>query len=132
MAAQLVERYGDSLHTEDISWIAWEPQRTDTLTVAGKEYQASYFGEEDISGWAGDYQSRAFWRLEGAYEDFEDCPESSDVLPCNDYPMPIEVAGVCPGLHPEGRNIRAEVLPLRRGGMERHGLHHGIYPGISS
>ena len=37
-----------------------------TLTVAGKEYQASYFGEEDISGWAGDYQSRAFWRLEGA------------------------------------------------------------------
>ena len=94
MAAQLVERYGDSLHTEDISWIAWEPQRTDTLTVAGKEYQASYFGEEDISGWAGDYQSRAFWRLEGAYEDFEDCPESSDVLPCNDYPMPIEAGQV--------------------------------------
>lgn len=94
MAAQLVERYGDSLHTEDISWIAWEPQRTDTLTVAGKEYQASYFGEEDIAGWAGDYQSRAFWRLEGAYEDFEDCPESSDVLPCNDYPMPIEAGQV--------------------------------------
>ena len=94
MAAQLVERYGDSLHTEDISWIAWEPQRTDTLTVAGKEYQASYFGEEDISGWAGDYQSRAFWRLEGAYEDFKDCPEGSDVLPYNNYPIPIEAGQV--------------------------------------
>lgn len=94
MAAQLTERYGDALHIEDISWMAWEPQGTDTLTVAGKEYQASYFGEEDISGWAGDYQSRAFWRLEGAYEDFKDCPEGSDVLPYNNYPIPIEAGQV--------------------------------------
>ena len=94
MAAQLKERYGDALHTEDITWMAWEPQGTDTLTVAGKEYQASCFGEEDISGWTEDYQSRAFWRLEGAYEDFKDCPEGGDVLPYNNYPIPIEAGQV--------------------------------------
>ena len=94
MAAQLTERYGDALRTEDISWMAWEPQGTDTLTVAGKAYQASCFGEEDISGWSGDCQSRAFWRLEGAYEDFKDCPEGGDVLPYNNYPIPIEAGQV--------------------------------------
>ena len=94
MATQLTERYGDALRTEDISWMAWEPQGTDTLTVAGKEYQASCFGEEDISGWSGDCQSRAFWRLEGAYEDFKDCPEGGDVLPYNNYPIPIEAGQV--------------------------------------
>ena len=94
MAAQLTERYGDALRTEDISWMAWEPQGTDTLTVAGKEYQASYFGEEDISGWSEDCQSRAFWRLEGAYEDFRDCPEGNDVLPYDNYPIPIEAGQV--------------------------------------
>lgn len=94
MAAQLKERYGDALRTEDISWMAWEPQGTDTLTVAGKEYQASCFGEEDISGWTEDYQSRAFWRLEGAYEDFKDCPATDEVLPYNNFPMPIETGQV--------------------------------------
>ena len=94
MATQLTERYGDALRTEDISWMAWEPQGTDTLTVAGKAYQASCFGEEDISGWSGDCQSRAFWRLEGAYEDFKDCPEGGDVLPYNNYPIPIEAGQV--------------------------------------
>ena len=94
MAAQLTERYGDALRTEDISWMAWEPQRTDTLTVAGKAYQASCFGEEDISGWSGDCQSRAFWRLEGAYEDFKDCPSTDEVLPYNNYPMPVEAGQV--------------------------------------
>lgn len=94
MAAQLTERYGDALRTEDISWMAWEPQGTDTLTVAGKAYQASYFGEEDISGWSEDCQSRAFWRLEGAYEDFRDCPEGNDVLPYDNYPIPIEAGQV--------------------------------------
>ena len=94
MAAQLKERYGDALHLEDISWMAWEPQGTDTLTVAGKEYQASCFGEEDISGWSEDCQSRAFWRLEGAYEDFRDCPEGNDVLPYDNYPIPIEAGQV--------------------------------------
>ena len=66
MAAQLKERYGDAVHTEDITWMGQsaEPQGTDTLTVAGKEYRASYFGEEDISDLSEDYQSRAFWRLE--------------------------------------------------------------------
>ena len=74
--------------------MAWEPQGTDTLTVAGRAYQASCFGEEDISGLSEDYQSRAFWRLEGAYEDFKDCPATDEVLPYNNYPMPIETGQV--------------------------------------
>lgn len=96
MAAQLKERYGDALRTEDITWMGQnaEPQGTDTLTVAGRAYQASCFGEEDISGLSEDYQSRAFWRLEGAYEDFKDCPATDEVLPYNNYPMPIETGQV--------------------------------------
>jgi hypothetical protein len=50
MANQLNTRYGTSLHSEVISWVAkdMDPIRVDT--VAGKEYQASYFGKEDPTG----------------------------------------------------------------------------------
>lgn len=94
MAAQLADRYGDALHTEDLSWMADLPQRVDTITVAGKAYEASYFGQEDISGWSDTVISRACWRLEGAYEDFKDCPEAGDVLPYDNYPMQIQAGEV--------------------------------------
>lgn len=37
-----------------------------------------------------DYASREFWRLENAYEDFRNNPKTGDVLPYNEYPMPVE------------------------------------------
>lgn len=91
MATQLKEFFGDAIHSEDISWMAKdiEPERIDTITVNGTDYQASYFGTQDLTGFK-DYSYREFWRLEDAYSDFQEAPLSGDVLPYDNYPMLIE------------------------------------------
>lgn len=91
MAKQLKERYNDSIYSEDLSWLAKEIEafRVDTIIVNDKEYQASYFGKEDLTGFK-DYVFREFWRLEQAYEDFKGCKKIKNVLPYNNYPMLIE------------------------------------------
>ncbi len=90
MAYQLKEHYGDIIHSEDLSGIAKdiEPYRVDTIQFNGKDYEASYFGKQDLSH--RDYSYREFWRLENAYDDFADNPKTRDVLPYNNYPMLIE------------------------------------------
>lgn len=95
MANQLYASYGDMLQTEDLTWIAKEiePERMDAITVAGKVYQAAYFGREDITGFQ-DFAYRDFWRLENAYDDFKDRPKTGDVLPYNNYPMQIRTGEV--------------------------------------
>ena len=86
MANQLHEVYGDDLHTEDLTGI---PLRVDTIMVDGKEYQAPYYGEQDTTGFSKDYSSREFWRLEDAYNDFKDNPKTGNILPYDNYPMPV-------------------------------------------
>lgn len=86
MANQLHEVYGDTLHTEDLTGT---PLRVDTITVGGKEYQALYYGEQDTTGFSKDYSSREFWRLEDAYNDFKDNPKTGNILPYDNYPMPV-------------------------------------------
>jgi len=71
MGTQLVEIYGDAVHSEAISQL---PQRVDTITVAGKEYQASYYGEKSIADASELFRTWELWRLEGAFEDFSACP----------------------------------------------------------
>lgn len=95
MANQLKKRYGDSISSEDLSSLAKdiEPYRVDTIQVDGKEYEASYFGEQSLAGFE-DYVCREFWRLEKAYDDFVDRPKTQDVLPYNNYPMLIETGQV--------------------------------------
>jgi len=61
------------------------PLRVEKITANGKKYDASYFGEVDISSWS-TYAKREFWRLEGAYDDFVNLPRTGDVLPYNNYP----------------------------------------------
>ena len=71
--------------------LLWDvPHRTDSITVDGKTYEASYFGRVDVSSWLNGYQWREFWRLENAYEDFKGNPKTSMVLPYNNYLMPVE------------------------------------------
>lgn len=96
MANQLAGRYGALLHTEDITALAkrTEPLREETLEVGGKTYRASYFGEENISHMFPKYQSRAFWRLEDAYDDFKSCAKTGDKLPIGNYPMRIATGEV--------------------------------------
>lgn len=95
MANQLFDSYGDALHSEDLTWIKEDidPVRIDTITVAGKEYEAAYFGKEDLTG-VQDFSYREFWRLENAYDDLKNRPRTGDVLPYNNYPMLIETEQV--------------------------------------
>ena len=90
MAKQLKAGYGERLHTEDLTQ---EPERVDTLEVNGKAYTASYFGEQDISAVKG-CQTRKFWRLEDAYEDFRNVPTPREILPANNYPVKIQAGQV--------------------------------------
>lgn len=62
----------------------------ETMTIDGKEYVASYFGEDDMTRWSKDFCKRKYWRLENAYEDFKDKPMLKHVLPYNNYP-PIDI-----------------------------------------
>lgn len=95
MANQLKERYGDAVFSEDLAWLARdiEPYRADIIKVNEKDYEASYFGKKDLTGFK-DYTYREFWRLENAYDDFKDRPKTGDVLPYNNYPMLIETGQV--------------------------------------
>ncbi|ACL70320.1 hypothetical protein [Halothermothrix orenii] len=85
MANQLKERYGDAIHSVDL--------RVDIIQVGGKEYKAMYFGKQELTRFE-DYAYREFWRLENAYEDFEDRPKTGNILPYNNYPMLIETGQV--------------------------------------
>lgn len=93
MAGRLYEKYGDALHTEDLT-LNNEAERIDTIEIGGKEYTASYFGRVDLSAVFPDFQCREFWRLEDAYDDFKDKPVTGNVLPYNNYPMEIETGQI--------------------------------------
>ena len=67
-----------------------EAMRKDIITINGKEYEASFFGESDMSSWSDEYIKRKYWRLENAYDDFKDKPKPEHVLPYNNYP-PINI-----------------------------------------
>jgi len=87
MANQLKDKYGNAVHSEDLSSIQDDtPERIDTITLNGKEYKASYFGKQVLTGFK-DYSFREFWRLENAYDDLKDSPKTGDILPYNNYPI---------------------------------------------
>ena len=64
----------------------------DKMTVNGKEYEATYFGEEDTH--FKNIVCRKYWRLENAYDDFKDKPKTGNVLPYNNYIMAIDIGQV--------------------------------------
>lgn len=95
MANQLKAYYGDNLHAEALFPEVQFPQEkeplaVETITVGEKEYEAEYFGKEDLSDFTDEYSYREFWRLKNAYEDFQSCPMTGDKLPFDNYPMKIE------------------------------------------
>lgn len=64
--------------------------KKEKITINGKEYEASYFGESDMSSWSNKFSKRKYWRLENAYDDLGDKPKLEQVLPYNNYP-PINI-----------------------------------------
>lgn len=95
MANQLKKYYGDSIYSEDLSWLVKdiEPIRVDEFTINHKNYKAYYFGKQDLTGFK-DYTYREFWRLENAYGDFQYKKKTGDVLPYDNYPMLVETKQV--------------------------------------
>ena len=67
-----------------------EVMKKEIITINGKEYEASYFGESYMSSWSDEFSKRKYWRLENAYDDFKDKPKLEQVLPYNNYP-PINI-----------------------------------------
>lgn len=94
MAKQLAAYYGDKLHCTDLSELPAPTVTEEDFIVAGKHYTATWLGGEDASVWSQQYQSRIFWRLEGAYADFADAALTGDVLPYNNYPGEVETGQV--------------------------------------
>lgn len=99
MANQLKKYYSNTIYSENLTISVlekedMEPSRTDTIQVSGKDYEASYFGKQDLSGVFEGYSYREYWRLENAYEDFKDRPLTGDVLPYDNYLMKIETGQI--------------------------------------
>lgn len=65
------------------------------ISINGKEYEASYFGEREMSSCSNVFSKRKYWRLENAYDDFREKPKLEQVLPYNNFPpVNIEVGQV--------------------------------------
>jgi len=94
MATALRERYGDALHTFDMTQYALmqEPIRMETLTIGGTDFEAAYFGNDGAR--FNNVIGREFWRLENAYEYFQDNELNGNVLPFDNFPMVVEVGQV--------------------------------------
>lgn len=97
MANQLYQKYGERIVSKDLRAAGKdlteeaEPALVEeTLEIAGKTYTAVYLGEQDTSTWSDKAVSRKFWRVEDAYADFTAQPKTDDVLPYNNYPVPVQ------------------------------------------
>lgn len=108
MAKQLAAYYGDKLHCTDLTQFPAPTVTEESFTIAGKSYTATWLGGENMSEWSQQYQSRTFWRLENAYEDFADAALIDDVLPYNNYPVKVEV----------GQAFAVELIRKSDGGSE--------------
>lgn len=94
MAYQLSKIYGDRVITEDlkseiIKSLLKESISIDEIEVAGKIYQASYFGKMDIV-WSTTIKYVEFWRLDNAYEDLKNSELTGETYPYDSFPMIIE------------------------------------------
>ena len=84
MSDRLRERYGNAVH---IGYLF-------NINIGGKEYDAIYFGEQDLTQFNLEFIKREFWRLENAFEDFKDNALAGDNLPYGNYPMAIETGQI--------------------------------------
>lgn len=92
IANQLEKRYGSALITEDLCLLVKdaEPVRIDKIKIAGKEYEATYFGKQEVPYISQDYKYIEFWWVKDAYNDFRDNRITGGYGEQNAYPMIIE------------------------------------------
>lgn len=87
MAKQLAAHYGEALHTKQL--YHRDPMGTDIITVAGRDYEATYFGKYEYQGNL-EISFVEYWRLENAYEDFAACSKLNELLSYDSFPMEIQ------------------------------------------
>ena len=92
MAGQLRQQYGAALQARNLSAGVSYTRAGDTelMALGGVDYTAVCLGEQDLTGLAPGYRSRAFWLVEGAYEAARALPATGEVLPCSNYLNPVE------------------------------------------
>ncbi len=96
MTSQLIEYYGENIKAESLTHLALinEPVRIDTLTINNKDYEAEYYGKQDLSSLFPEYSHREYWKLVNAFEDFKDNEITGNVLPFDNYIMSLELNNI--------------------------------------
>lgn len=98
MIKQIRKNYKNSkelIEITDISYLKTEiePLGTDEFKIKGKVYKASYFGEEDLTGFR-DFKYRKYWRIESPDEKLMKLKAKIDCLPYDNYIMPIKIGDI--------------------------------------
>lgn len=95
MIYRLRKHYGNIFTATDISYIKadLEPLEVVEITVNEKTYKASYFGEQNLTGFR-NLSSRKYWRLENAYDDFRKFKRVNNYLPQSNYPTKLHETDV--------------------------------------
>lgn len=98
MTAVLKERYGENVHTTDLIkyFTIHSMGIPDVVSVGGTEFDALFYGEQDMRSFSANYVMREFWLItdENAYDTFKDHPTTGDVLPFDNFPMLVEAGQV--------------------------------------
>lgn len=95
MAMRLKDLYKEdrleivNLKGEILKTLIHQPISTEEVTVAGKTYQASYFGKKEMLNLRL-YDYYEVYRLDNAYEDFKDLEQNGQRISIYNYPMVLE------------------------------------------
>ncbi len=85
---QLIDKYGDLVQVEGMTWI--DPVSTEKVVINGKEYDAEYYGEFDISAYGLDIEKYRIWKIDNAYEDLKNSPSYDDYFYVCDCPFKVQ------------------------------------------
>ncbi|MBQ7873725.1 MAG: hypothetical protein IJ306_00990 [Oscillospiraceae bacterium] len=92
MANMIHQNYGESVTmlSTFVEDLIDSPIIVETVSVNGKDYEASYYGSIYVANYTDDYEYFNFWRLENAYEDFKGYSKSSRNMTISTFPMPVK------------------------------------------
>lgn len=98
MTSQIKEHYKSSknlIETYDLSDLSleMEPLAIEEFAIMGKTYKASYFGEQDLTGFK-DFKSRKFWRIENPDNELKKIKHGGDYLPYSNYPTKVNLGDI--------------------------------------
>ena len=86
VAQRLVDQFGEQIQIRDITPYRVRPA---TITVEGTIFNAQYFGTSGPHDFAIGRVYRSFFRFDDAYEHFSEHERSGDVLPHDNFLMPV-------------------------------------------